>query len=223
MGGFRWADPQSRSAFAIAAPGYPLIFAAGFATLIFALLEIAGLALAGLAVTFFFCWFFRDPDRATPEAENAVISAADGKVVCVRPLESNPFGTGRCLNIGVFMNVFNVHVNRVPLDGTVAAIRYAPGRFYPADKDRAWRLNEHNAVIVRTKTGHEIAVVQVAGLVARRIICTVAQNQNMTAGQRFGMICFGSRVDLYLPENTEPAVRVGDKVKAGQSIMGYMQ
>jgi phosphatidylserine decarboxylase len=222
MGNFRWADPQSRSAFAIAAPGYPLIAAAGFATLIFALLETTVLALIGLGITFFFCWFFRDPDRATPDVANAVISAADGKVVCVRPLESSEFVEGRCLNIGVFMNVFNVHVNRIPFDGTIESIRYEPGRFYPADKDRAWRLNEHNAVALQTDNGRRMAVVQVAGLLARRILCTVAQNMEVTAGQRFGMICFGSRVDLYLPENTEPAVRVGDRVKAGQTIMGFL-
>ena len=222
MGGFRWADPQRRSAFAIAEPGFPLIAAAGFATLVFALLDLIFPALIGLAVTFFFCWFFRDPDRATPDVANAVISAADGKVVCVRPLESSEFFQGRCLNIGVFMNVFNVHVNRIPFSGTIEAIRYEPGRFYPADKDRAWRHNEHNAVTIQTDDGTQLTVVQVAGLLARRIICTAAENQKMTPGQRFGMICLGSRVDLYLPENTEPAVRVGDRVKAGQSIIGYL-
>lgn len=222
MDRFFRAEPQSRSAFAIAAPGYPFIVAAGFATLVFALVEIVSLALIGLAATFFICWFFRDPDRVPPDAPGAVISAADGRVVSVRVLESNDFLPGRCLQIGVFMNIFNVHVNRVPCTGRVKAIRYAPGRFYPADRDRAWRHNEHNAVILETAGGIEIAVVQIAGLVARRIICTVGENEAVTAGQRFGMICFGSRVDLYLPESTEPAVRVGDRVLAGRSIVGRL-
>ncbi len=223
MGGFKWADPQSRAAFAIAEPGYPFIAAAGFVTLVFAFLELTVPALLGLGMTFFCCWFFRDPDRPTPDEANAVISPADGRIVCVRPLESCEFVEGRCLNIGIFMNIFNVHVNRIPFKGTIGSIRYDPGRFYPADKQRAWKLNEHNAVALRAENGHEIAVVQVAGLIARRIICTVSQNQQVTAGQRFGMICFGSRVDLYLPENTEPSVRTGDKVKAGQSVMGYLK
>jgi phosphatidylserine decarboxylase len=223
MAGFKWADPQSRSAFAIAEPGYPIIAAAGFVTLIFAFLEITIPALIGLGATFFCCWFFRDPDRPTPDCENALIAPADGKIVSVRPLESCRFMEGRCLNIGIFMNVFNVHVNRIPFDGTIESIRYEPGRFYSADKEKAWDSNEHNAVFMRTNNGRVIAVVQVAGLIARRIICTVSPNQQVKAGQRFGMICFGSRVDLYLPENTEPVIRTGDKVKAGQTILGYLK
>lgn len=222
MGRFFRADPQSRSAFAIAEPGYPFIAAAGFATLVFALVEIAVPAIVGLAVTFFISWFFRDPERLTPDQPGAVISAADGKVVSVRMVEQNPFVEGRCLQIGVFMNLLNVHVNRMPTSGTIKEIRYASGKFLPADRETASTSNEHNAVIMETKNGRNIAVVQIAGLVARRIICNAGEGQQVITGQRFGMICFGSRVDLYLPEETSRAVSVGDKVKAGTSIMGYL-
>ncbi|MFW6082371.1 MAG: phosphatidylserine decarboxylase family protein [Desulfosalsimonas sp.] len=223
MSRFFRADPQSRSAFAIAEPGYPFIAAAGFATLVFALVGIASLAIAGLAATFFICWFFRDPDRFTPDEPGAVISAADGKVVSVRRMEQNPFVDGSCLQIGVFMNIFNVHVNRIPCSGRVEDIRYVPGSFMPADKKEASTRNEHNAVIMTTGGGgHTLAAVQIAGLVARRIICNAAAGQEVTAGQRFGMICFGSRVDLYLPEGSQAAVSPGDRVRAGTTVMGYL-
>ncbi|MFP3999062.1 MAG: phosphatidylserine decarboxylase family protein, partial [Desulfobacterales bacterium] len=222
MGRFFWADPQSRSAFAIAESGYPFIAAAGFATLVFALVGIASLAIAGLAVTFFICWFFRDPDRITPDEPEAVISAADGKVVSVRTVEQNPFVQGRCVQVGVFMNIFNVHVNRIPCTGRISEIRYFSGGFKAANLESASAENEQNALIIQTYNGFEIAAVQIAGMVARRIICTAAEGQEFTAGQRFGMICFGSRVDLYLPENTRPAVSKGDKVRAGASIIGYL-
>lgn len=222
MGHFFRADPQSRSAFPIAEPGYPLIAAAGFATLIFALVDIVSLALLALAVTFFVCWFFRDPDRITPDAGDVLVSAADGRVVCVRMTESNPYVAGRCLQIGVFMNLFSVHVNRIPTSGRVSEIRYTPGRFYPADRETAFANNERNAVILESESGHTVGVLQIAGLVARRIICNAGENQELKTGQRFGMICFGSRVDLFLPEESRPAVAVGDKVRAGASIVGYL-
>ncbi|MFW6010956.1 MAG: phosphatidylserine decarboxylase family protein [Desulfosalsimonas sp.] len=222
MGRFFRADPQSRSAFPIAEPGYPFIAAAGFATLVFALVEIKSLAIVGLAVTFFICWFFRDPDRPIPDEPGAVISAADGKVVSVRVMEQNPFINGRCLQIGVFMNIFNVHVNRVPCPGEITEIHYATGSFMAANRGEASTKNEQNAVIIKTRGGLEAAVVQIAGMIARRIICTVTEGREVKAGERFGMICFGSRVDLYLPENTRPAVSPGDKVRAGTSIIGYL-
>ncbi|MFW6335349.1 MAG: phosphatidylserine decarboxylase family protein [Desulfosalsimonas sp.] len=222
MGSYFRADPQSRSAFAIAEPGYPFVFAAGFATLVFALLGAAVAAVAGLAVLFFICWFFRDPDRYSPDEQGVVVSGADGRVVCVRQVEKNPFIGGRCLQIGVFMNLLNVHVNRIPCTGEIRQISYFPGSFMPADRDEASWKNEHNAVEIVTREGFEVAVVQVAGLVARRIICNAVRGQQVTAGQRFGMICFGSRVDIYLPENSRPAVSAGSRVKAGTSILGYL-
>jgi len=220
---YDWADPQSRTAFPIARPGYPFIFAAGFATVVVALIGFAALAILGLLVTLFICYFFRDPDRVTPVLENAVISPADGRVVSARLVDKNPYieGSGQCLKIGIFMSVFNVHVNRIPYAGAVKAIQYYPGRFYSAQKEVASMSNEQNALTLTTGDNRSITMVQVAGLIARRIICWVQEGDPVIAGKRFGMICFGSRVDLYLPPETVVSVSAGDRVTAGASILGH--
>lgn len=219
---YNWADPPSRTAFPIARPGYPFIFAAAFVTVIFALIEFAALAIAGVLVTLFICYFFRDPDRVTPDREKAVISPADGRVVFARVVDANPYVDGPCLKIGIFMSIFNVHVNRIPYSGVVKEIRYYPGRFYSADKDAASTQNEQNALVLTTPEQQAIGMVQVAGLVARRIICWAREEDPVTVGQRFGMICFGSRVDLYLPADTRLDVKMGDKVCAGATILGNL-
>ncbi len=219
---FSWSDPPNPTAFPIARPGYPLIFAGAFITVIFALLGMKIAALVAIAATAGVCGFFRDPDRVTPMAPGAVIAPADGKVIVVQKYKENPYIPGPCLKISIFMTVFNVHVNRIPFEGKVTAIKYHPGKFYSADKDKATGSNEQNAVIVKTENGRMYAVVQVAGFVARRIICTLQPEQKMRRGQRFGMICFGSRLDLYLPANTEPAVMKGEKTRAGATILGYI-
>ncbi|MGM0452272.1 MAG: phosphatidylserine decarboxylase family protein [Thermodesulfobacteriota bacterium] len=222
MDQYNWADPPSRTAFPVAGAGYPFIAAGAFVTLVLALLELTALALIALVATLFVCYFFRDPDRVTPNQPTAVIAPADGRVVSAQVVDSNAFVEGRCMKVGIFMSIFNVHVNRIPFVGRVKAIRYTPGRFYSADKEKAATDNEHNAVIMTAGGMYTIAVVQVAGLVARRIICWIKEEDTMAAGQRFGLICFGSRVDLYLPAETDVAARVGDKVKAGSTILGYL-
>ncbi len=222
MNQYNWADPPSRTAFPIARPGYPFIFAAAFVTVIFALIEFEVLAIAGVFITLFICYFFRDPDRVTPDRENAVISPADGRIVFARVVDTNPYGDGPCLKVGIFMSIFNVHVNRVPFSGVVKDIRYYPGRFYSADKEIASTQNEHNAIVLTTSNNHTIGTVQIAGLIARRIICWTQEEETVTAGQRFGMICFGSRVDLYLPADTRLEATMGDKVSGGATILGYL-
>lgn len=222
MDQFHWADPPSRTAFPVARAGYPFIFAGAFVTLVLALLELTVLTLLALAVTLFVCAFFRDPDRVTPKREKAVIVPADGRVVSAGAVDENPFIEGRCMKVGIFMSIFNVHVNRIPYAGTVKSVRYYPGKFYAADKKKAVSENEQNAVVMTTDDKQKLAVVQVAGLVARRIICWIDDEDRMRAGQRFGLICFGSRVDLYLPIDTELAVHTGDKVTAGSTILGYL-
>ncbi len=219
---FSWSDPPNPTAFPIARPGYPLIFAGAFITVIFALLGMKLPALISLIATVGVCGFFRDPDRVTPIAPGAIIAPADGKVIVVQNYKENPYIPGPCLKISIFMTVFNVHVNRIPFEGEVAAVKYHPGKFYSADKDKATVSNEQNAVMVKTKKGHLYAVVQVAGFVARRIICTLQRGQTVQRGQRFGMICFGSRLDIYLPPNTEPGVTKGQKTRAGTTILGYL-
>jgi len=202
--------------------GYPFILLSGFATFIFALIGLCIPALLGLLLTVFCIYFFRDPARVIPEEENGIICPADGKVIMVQETEDPRFATGRTQKISIFMNVFNVHVNRVPLSGTVKRVQFQPGRFYAADKDQAVLHNEYCAVTVETPHQHEYCVVQIAGLIARRIVCKVQKGDELTAGERYGLIRFGSRVDLYLPLHAEVQVKKGDIVKAGESLLGIL-
>lgn len=220
MNDYDWAEPPSQTAFPIASAGYPFIFASAFTTVVLAVLGLGGLALGALLVTFCICLFFRDPDRVIPVAAGAAVSPADGKVIFAGPVDTNPYSQGPCLKISIFMTVFNVHVNRVSYEGTVKKIDYHPGKFFRADLDKASLTNEHNAVVIQAQNGREFCIVQVAGWVARRIICYVRENDPVKRGQRFGLICFGSRLDVYLPPDFNVKVSVGEKVKAGVSILG---
>ena len=213
-------ETQSQTAYPIAKAGYPFIFAAAFATAVFALLGLIVPALIGLFATGFICFFFRDPDRVIPNVENAIVSPADGKVIAIENLEKSRFHDGACIKISVFMSVFNVHVNRIPFGGTIKKVDYFPGKFFSANLDKASRDNEHNAVYIETEGGTPICMVQIAGLIARRIICSVHQGHQVTKGQRMGLICFGSRVDIYLPADTRPEILPGDRVSAGTTILG---
>jgi phosphatidylserine decarboxylase len=221
MDKFSLPEPSSRAAFPIATAGYPFIFASAFTTGVFALLQLQVLALLGLAVTFFIAFFFRDPDRVVPTVTGAVVSPADGKIVFADRVEQTPFYEGPCKKISIFMSVFNVHVNRIPHDGRVERIAYHPGKFLNAAIDKASEDNERNAVFMMTETGQRYCVVQIAGLIARRIICYIQAGDSVLRGQRFGLICFGSRLDVYLPPDTVVDVSVGDKVQAGASVLGH--
>ncbi len=222
MDEFVWSEPPSRSAFPIARPGYPLIGAAAFTTLVLALLGLTSLALLGLAATFCICGFFRDPDRVIPVKDGAMVSPADGRVIVVEKVSGGPGFTAESWKISIFMSVFNVHVNRVPAAGQIEGVRYRPGTFVAADRGEASLRNEHNAVTLETDDGRKICFVQVAGLIARRIICHIQPGERVLRGQRFGMICFGSRLDVYLPPDTRLGVSVGDRVRAGATILGCL-
>jgi phosphatidylserine decarboxylase len=137
-------------------------------------------------------------------------------------VENSPFFSGDSMKVSIFMSVFNVHVNRIPYDGRVREISYHPGKFFSANLDKASEKNEHNAVFLETRDGKHMCVVQVAGLIARRIICSTKPGDPVLRGQRFGIICFGSRLDVYLPDDTRVDVAVGDTVKAGTSILGKL-
>jgi phosphatidylserine decarboxylase len=217
---FSRADAPSLTAFPVASAGYPFIFASVFATVIFALLELTALALVGLAASFFICYFFRDPDRVVPNYKGAVISPADGKIISASPVNNSRFYEGSCIKISIFMSIFNVHVNRIPHEGQVETVSYHPGKFFSANLDKASSENEHNAVTLETEEGKKICTVQIAGLIARRIICKVQAGDRVARGQRFGLICFGSRLDVYLPPDIKLKVTVGDRVKAGTSVLG---
>ena len=222
MSDYSWPDRPSETAFPVAKPGYPFIFAAAFATAVFAMLEIVILALFGLVATVFIVYFFRDPDRAVPASPTAVVAPADGKVIGIEKVDGGAFSHGECCKLSIFMSVFNVHVNRIPLDGVVRKIGYHPGKFVAANLDKASSDNERNAVYIETRNGKALTVVQIAGLVARRIICKLTEGDTVVKGQRFGMICFGSRVDLYLPPEFDATVAVGDTVQSGATILGEL-
>lgn len=165
--------------------------------------------------------FFRDPPRPVPTQPNAVLSAADGRVVSVRKAQ-DPYTQTDSLLISVFMNVFNAHSNRSPVDGTVDRVQYQAGTFVNADLDKASNENERNALVIKASNGARISVVQVAGLIARRILCYASAGDTLVRGQRFGFIRFGSRVDVYLPLSARPKVAVGDKVYATSTIIAEL-
>jgi len=173
-------------------------------------------------LTLFVISFFRDPERVIPPGEKAVLSPADGKVVQVQPCVEERFLKGPAIKVSVFMSVFNVHVNRNPLTGRIIGSAYARGKFLRADLDQASASNEQNALLVETAEGARLLVVQIAGLIARRIVCWVKKGDAVERGRRFGLIRFGSRLDIYLPEKTALRVQVGQKALAGQTILGYL-
>ena len=220
MDKFTKSDLPSGSAFPIASAGYVFIIAGAFATAVLALLELTTLTLIALVITFCICGFFRDPDRIIPDEEGVVVSPADGKIILTDTVDSSPFFEGQTMKISIFMSVFNVHVNRAPYDGRVKKIGYTPGKFFSANLDKASLQNEHNAVFVEMNNTKPLCVVQVAGLIARRIVCKIHPGDHLLRGQRFGLICFGSRLDVYLPTEIKLRVAVGDKVKAGTSVLG---
>ncbi len=166
--------------------------------------------------------FFRDPVRSAPAGEKLVLAPADGRVVAVEET-TDPYADNRpALKISVFMNVFNVHSNRSPVAGTVQTLRYFPGKFVNADLDKASLANERNAMVIQTADGQLVTAVQIAGLVARRIICHARVGQQLYAGQRYGFIRFGSRVDVYLPPDSRPSVAIGDKVSATSTALAQL-
>jgi phosphatidylserine decarboxylase len=197
---------------------------------------IAGAVLLALATWWFagFVWslplwlvavfviqFFRDPPREVPGLPSAVLSPADGRIVKVQKAHDQ-ITDRETLLISVFMNVFNVHSNRSPVDGSVETIKYSPGSFVNADLDKASTENERNAMVMRLESGERITVVQVAGLIARRILCYVKAGDRLTRGQRYGFIRFGSRVDVYMPPSARPRVAVGDIVYATTTVLAEL-
>jgi len=172
-------------------------------------------------VAIFVLQFFRDPPRAAPGDGYTVVSAADGRVVAVGPAR-DPYLERDAIKISVFMNVFNVHSNRSPVDGEVKRRWYNSGRFFNAALDKASLENERNALWLRTSAGADITCVQIAGLIARRILCYVREGDRITRGQRFGFIRFGSRVDIYVPQDVTLKAALGDKVYATSTVIAVL-
>jgi len=204
----------------VAREGYPFILAALFCIIVIWIAGLVWLELFFAPLGVFVLAFFRDPERVVPADANAIISPADGKVIKVERVRDEKFLKAEVLRICIFMNVFNVHVNRVPASGRVVDVIYNPGKFFNASLDKASLHNEQNAVIMEAENGRRFAFNQIAGLIARRIVCYAKAGMSFEKGQRFGLIRFGSRVDVYLPAGCTPTVKVGEKVRAGSSILG---
>lgn len=177
----------------------------------------------GILLTVFIGWFFRNPDRFPPALPGAVISPADGKIVYAGDNPPGRYFGEPGKRVSVFMSPFDVHVNRAPVSGRVVSVQYHPGRFLAANVEKASLANEQNGVLLETPDGRQLAFVQIAGFIARRIVCDVAPGDTVQAGQRVGIICFGSRVDILLPASASLNVRVGDRVRAGESVVGVVK
>ena len=205
----------------VAREGWPFLAAAVAAAALVAAFASGWWSAPLWLAALFVLQFFRDPPREVPEDPAAVVSPADGRVVAVEKAR-DPWLERDALKISVFMNVFNVHSNRAPVDGTVRQVWYHAGRFLNAALDKASVENERNALWLRTRAGADITCVQVAGLIARRILCYVSAGAEMSRGQRFGFIRFGSRVDVYLPLDAQAVAAIGDKVYAAQSVLARL-
>ena len=205
----------------LAREGYPFILASIFGTIILFLAGLKSVSYLSGGLAVFIVSFFRDPERDIPSETDAIISPADGRIIIVDSVFENRFMKQDAIKISIFMNVFNVHVNRVPASGKVSGVFYNPGRFFSADKDKASLENEQNALLIEADNSKRFVVNQIAGLIARRIVCYAKEGDKIERGKRFGMIRFGSRLDVYLPVDCRINVKVGDKVKAGSSILAY--
>ena len=219
-------DPMRRSiTVPIHRAGWPFIATFAVASLLLFMLSSA-LGAIGLLATAWCAYFFRDPDRLTPTRHGLIVSPADGVVSAVMPapppddlgLPHQPLA-----RLSIFLDVFDVHINRAPVDGTIAAIRYRPGKFLNASLDKASEDNERNALRIDMADGTPIIVVQIAGLIARRICNWVSEGQPIRAGERFGMIRFGSRVDVYLPEGVSPLVAPGQRCIGGETVIADLR
>jgi phosphatidylserine decarboxylase len=207
----------------VAVEGYPFIALFAFITLIFAMLGWSVPTVLGLALTLFTVYFFRNPERHPPLDPDAVISPADGKIVYVGTVREERSLKAEAVKVSIFMSVFNVHVNRVPFSGKVLELFYNKGEFFNAALDKASLDNEQAGILLETDRGHRILFVQIAGLIARRIVTYPVVGERLERGERYGLIRFGSRVDVYLPPETELNVRIGERTIAGETILGYLR
>jgi phosphatidylserine decarboxylase len=214
-----------RQAFAPPHPAGRPFLLGGLVAIVVGLLVGTWLSWLGLIFTLFCLYFFRDPERMPPDRANVLLAPADGRVVSVDPaIPPSELGLGSTprWRVGIFLSVLDVHVNRMPANGTVTRIAYRHGAFVNAALDKASEENERNAIAIRLPSGQEIAVVQIAGLIARRIVCSIREGDAVRAGMRFGIIRFGSRTDLYLPEAVRPLVREGQTMIGGETVIAEL-
>lgn len=203
--------------------GFPFIAATAGATLLAGWLDWTLLAIGAGLLTLFVSWFFRNPARLIPQGANLVVAPGDGKVIAIEEEFEPRFLKDRSIRLTIFLNVFDVHINRVPCEGVVQEVQYQPGLFLVASRPDATIRNEQNALMLTTSKGVKVLCVQVAGLIARRIVCWVSAGERVQRGERFGLIRFGSRMDTFLPLGTVLKVAVGDRVKGGETILGELR
>jgi phosphatidylserine decarboxylase len=208
--------------FPLARPGWPYVLSSLFLALVATALDVWWLALPLWLAAVFIINFFRDPPRSASVGPGVVIAPADGKVVVIEEVEHSALPGGRARMISIFMNIFDVHVNRAPISGRVLTVKHLPGGYLPADRPQAALSNERMEVLIDTGEGGVLAVTQVAGLVARRIHCQLHPGDQVQLGQRYGMIRFGSRLDVYLPLEAEVQVELGQRTRAGVTVIGEM-
>jgi len=208
--------------FPVAREGFPFLAVTLLASLAFMVSGLWQGTVICLLLASYVLFFFRNPERSSPAGVDQVACPADGKVIFVGPALEKDFLQEERTKVSIFMSLFDVHINRVPVDGTVEGLKHHPGRFLAAFDDRACDENERNAILIRTQRGETMVVVQIAGLVARRIVCYPGQGTFITKGQRFGLIQFGSRVDVYLPPGAIPLVKVGDRVHGGSTLFAKL-
>ncbi len=202
--------------------GIPFIGAAVGVTLLTVWLGWTIVAVGAAILTFFVFWFFRNPSRVVPQGPRLVVASGDGKVIAIEEEFEPRFIKDRSIRVTIFLNVFDVHINRIPCEGAIEDVQYQPGLFLVASRPDATLRNEQNALMIRTGQGAKVLCVQVAGLIARRIVCWVSPGDRAVCGERFGLIRFGSRMDTFLPIGTALRVAVGDRVKGGETILGEL-
>lgn len=207
----------------VAREGIPFISFGIICTLFFIFMGLLFVAILLGIVTIFIISFFRDPDREKNVHDDTVLTPADGKILDIQYLadSDNPLHEP-AIKISIFMSIFNVHVNRVPTHGSISKILYSSGKFFSASLDKASEHNENNRITIQTNNGRKIVFVQIAGIIARRIVCWLKESDKVIAGQRCGLIRFGSRVEIYLPSDSRIIVQPRNKVKAGETILGYL-
>jgi phosphatidylserine decarboxylase len=203
--------------------GFPFIGAAAGVTLLAGWLGWTVVAIGAASLTLFISWFFRNPARVIPRGAGLVVAPGDGRIIAIEEEFEPRYLKDQSIRLTIFLNVFDVHINRMPCEGIVEDVQYQPGLFLVASKPDATIKNEQNALMIRTVEGAKVLCAQVAGLIARRIVCWVSPKDKAVRGERFGLIRFGSRMDTFLPVGTVIKVAVGDRVKGGETILGELR
>jgi phosphatidylserine decarboxylase len=207
----------------VAREGFPFVIVSCILTLLFVCLGLVFVSVLAGIVSLFMILFFRDPERNNTAPNKAVLTPADGRILKIQHIDdnNNPLGEPAIM-VGIFMSILNVHVNRIPVRGIIKDITYRPGKFLSANLDKASEQNESNRITLQTSDSRKVVLIQIAGLIARRIVCWAKNGDLMEPGQRFGLIRFGSRLEVYLPYDTQITAQLRQKVIGGKTIIGYM-